>query len=143
MSGERYLREQELENLIRLFNIIDDEALSNWDSNTSDNDPHQLKLNRMFRSKSIMSWSELLRDAICAKLNIHDSDQKVMPLYRNMTDAEFEQVHFITRRLVGWKMWNSPSDSEIDRILADNKSKVKDWFREKGLTTGYLMGAPE
>jgi len=143
MIGERYMREQELENVIRLFNIIDEEALCNWDPAASNHDPNQLKLNRMFRSKSIMAWSEIFRDAICAKLNIHDSDQKVMPLYRNMTDAEFEQIQFVTRRLVGWKMWDSPSDSEIDRIFADNKSKVKQWFREKGLTTGYLMGAPE
>jgi hypothetical protein len=143
MHGGKWLRAQELENVIRLFNIIDEEALHNWDPKASNRNPHQLKLNRMFRSKAIMAWSELYRDAICAKLNIHDSDQKIMPLYRNMTDAEFEEIRFVTRRLVGWKMWDSPSDSEIDRILADNKSKVKQWFREKGLTAGYLMGAPE
>jgi hypothetical protein len=26
---------------------------------------------------------------------------------------------------------------------ADNKSEVKEWFKSKGLTTGYLMGAAE
>jgi hypothetical protein len=143
MSSDKYLRDQEYENVIRLFNIIYDEALCNWNPEASERDPHQLKLNRIFRSKSIMAWSEIFKDAICAKLSIHDSDQKMMPFYRSMTDTEFDQIKFITRRLVNWKIWDSPLDSEIDRILADNKSKVKQWFREKGLTTGYLMGAPE
>jgi len=40
-------------------------------------------------------------------------------------------------------MWDSSNNSEIDRILADNKSAVKEWLKSKGLTTGYLMGAPE
>lgn len=143
MISDRYLREQEYENVIRLFNIIDEEALCNWNPDATDRDPDQLKLNRLFRSKSIMAWSEIFKDAICAKLSIYDSDQKVMPFYRVMSDAEYNEIRFITRRLVNWKIWDSPKDNEIDRILADNKSKVKEWFKEKGLTTGYLMGAAE
>jgi hypothetical protein len=37
-------------------------------------------------------------------------------------------------------MWNAPN-SEIDRVLSDNKTSVKDWLKSNGLTTGYLMGA--
>jgi len=33
--------------------------------------------------------------------------------------------------------------SEIDNMIAGSKSKVKDWFKNKGLTTGYLFGTPE
>jgi hypothetical protein len=29
------------------------------------------------------------------------------------------------------------------RVLADNKTEVKEWFKKQGLTTGYLMGAAE
>jgi hypothetical protein len=143
LHSEKYLRGQEFNNVIRLFNILDEEALSRWNSKASDRDPLQLKLNRMFRSKSIMAWSEIYRDAVCAKLNIFDGDQKVMPFYRNMSESDFASITFITRRLTDWKIWDLPPDSELDRILADNKSKVKEWFKEKGLTTGYLMGAPE
>jgi hypothetical protein len=49
----------------------------------------------------------------------------------------------VVERLVNYKLWESPPDSEIDRILADNKSVVKEWLKSKGLTTGYLMGAAE
>ena len=40
-------------------------------------------------------------------------------------------------------MWGSPVGTEIDRVRMDKHSMVKDWVREKGLTTGYLMGASE
>jgi hypothetical protein len=33
--------------------------------------------------------------------------------------------------------------SDIDNILATNKNEIKKYFRENGLTTGYLMGASE
>jgi len=36
----------------------------------------------------------------------------------------------------------APSNDGIDQVLANNKSVVKSWLREKGLTTGYLLGAP-
>jgi hypothetical protein len=49
----------------------------------------------------------------------------------------------IVNRLFSWKRWGSPQNDEIDRILSDNKSEVKDWFKNHGLTARYLMGAPE
>jgi hypothetical protein len=44
---------------------------------------------------------------------------------------------------VNWNRWAAPANDEIDRILADNKSAVKEWLRTHGLTTGYLMGAAQ
>jgi len=52
-------------------------------------------------------------------------------------------VRSAVERLVNWKLWAAPAGDEIDRILADNKSRVKEWFKSKRMTTGYLMGAPE
>jgi hypothetical protein len=46
-------------------------------------------------------------------------------------------------RLVDFKIWISPQDSEVDRVSSDKKSAIKDWLRGKGLTTGYLLGATE
>lgn len=143
MTSPYYQRETEIDNLIRLFNIIDQEALCNWDGTRPETDTNQNKLNRMFRSKSIMAWSELLFDAICAKLEIEDRDEKAIIFYRELTDEQFDKIQSVVRRLVSWKLWSSPVNSEIDRVLADNKSEVKKYFREKGLTTGFLMGAPE
>jgi hypothetical protein len=143
MTTEAYIREQEIENIVKVFNIFYDVALCNWDGSRPSSDPVQNKLNRMFRSKSIMAWSEILHDAICAKLNLHDREDRATPFYRLMSESEFDQIRFVIKRLAEWSIWNAPEKTDVDRMLADNKSSVKTFFKEKGLTTGYLMGAPE
>jgi hypothetical protein len=90
-----------------------------------------------------MAWSELLRDAVSAKLDITDQDEKAQLFYREISDENFEKIKKVFRRLVGWSVWETPVNSDIDRVLADNKSEVKKFFKDKGLTTGYLLGATE
>jgi hypothetical protein len=143
LISDKYIRETEVNNVIQLFNIIDEEILHLWDSTKPKNDQEQLKLKRLIRSKSIMSWSEILKDAVSAKLDIFDADEKERLFYRKLSDDDFSKLRVITRRLINWSIWNSPANSDIDRILADNKNEIKNFFRQKGLTTGYLMGAPE
>jgi len=143
LISEKYIREIEVNNVIQLFNIIDEEILHLWDATKPKNDQEQLKLKRLIRSKSIMSWSEILKDAVSAKLDIFDADEKAILFYRSLNENDFEKIRVIIRRLINWSIWNSPNNSDIDRILADNKNEIKKFFRDKGLTTGYLMGAPE
>jgi len=143
MTTDKYLREVEFNNLVKLLNIIYDEGLLNWSSEKSNSDPTQLKLSRIFRSKSIMSWADILFDAVCASLKIYDSDDKITLMHRHLSDKDFEEITFVVRRLYKWNMWDSPQNSDIDRIFADNKSEIKIWLKNKGLTTGYLMGAAE
>ena len=89
----------------------------------------------------MMAWSELLRDAVLAKLDLNDSDDRARPFYRELDKRQLEGVKQVVTRLFNWKLWSDPGD-EIDRVLSDNKSEVKDWFRRHDLTAGYLMGAP-
>lgn len=143
MATAAYKRDHEVGNLVSLMNSLYDLALCSWDPKAGANDETQRRLVRLFRSKSIMAWSELLRDAVCGKLELIDAEDRDRPLYRELSDTDLQRIHHIVERLVGWNLWNSPPDSEADRILADNKSVVKEWFRGHGLTTGYLMGAAE
>lgn len=143
MASKHYKREQEINNVIQLFNILYEEVLHSWDSKKDSKDSNQNKLSRMFRSKSIMSWTEILKDSISAKLEIIDADEKAMLFYRDLSEENFEKIRNIVRRLVEWSVWASPQDSEIDRILADNKSEIKKHMKNKGLTAGYLLGAPD
>ena len=143
MATDSYQRDKEVANNITLMNMLFDLGLYSWDAKAGKNDDNQRKLNRIFRSKAVMAWSELLRDAVCGKLDLQDAEDRARPFYRDLSVADTERVKNIVERLMGWKFWNSPPDSEIDRILADNKSAVKDWLRRNGMTTGYLMGAPE
>ena len=143
LAGEEYKRELEVENVVSLLNALDDAAFHAWDPKAPASDAAQRVLKRMIRSKSMMAWAEIFKDAVCAKLDIHDSDEKFRCLYRELGQVQLNQIKHVASRLVAWKRWSSPEGDEIDRVLADNKSEVKSWFRSHGLTTGYLLGAPE
>ena len=125
------------------MNLIFDKTLINWNPSATQNDTEQQKLSRMFSSKSIMAWSELFKDAISAKLEIYDTDEKSKIFYRQLEDSDFEKIDKIIIRLINWQMWDSPKDSEIDKMISNNKSTLKQWLKDKGLSTGYLMGASE
>lgn len=141
MLSDKYKREDEFKNVQTLINQIYDLALCSWNAKASPNDQDQIKLKRLFSSKSIMAWCEIFRDSVCAKLDIHDSDEKARPFYREISEADFLKIKTILERLLHWQMWGSPKGSEIDTVIAGNKSAIKEWFRQKGLTTGFLMGA--
>ncbi len=143
LTSESYKRDKEISNTIKLCNVIDEEILHKWDASKTENDLIQNKLNRMFRSKSIMAWAELLQNAVAAKLDIIDQDEKAQIFYRDISDDDFEKIRKVFRRLVSWSVWESPLKADIDRVLSDNKSEVKKYFRDKGLTAGYLLGASE
>jgi hypothetical protein len=143
MATDAYKRDHEIENNVELMNTLHDLTLEAWNPKAGPNDSEQHRFVRLFRSKSIMAWSELLRDAVCGKLDLQDAEDRARPFYRELTPTDLERVRKVVERLVSWKLWNSPPGSDIDRVLADNKSAVKEWLRSNGLTTGYLMGASE
>mgnify|MGYP003298091091 CR=1 FL=1 len=70
--SEKYKRDVESENIVRLMNLFFEKTLVNWNPSASQNDTEQIKLSRMFSSKSIMAWSELFKDAISAKKEMHN-----------------------------------------------------------------------
>jgi hypothetical protein len=141
MATEVYKRENETNNMVALMNMLHDLGLHAWNPKAMKGDTTQRKLDRMFRSKAMMAWSELLRDAVLAKLDLNDSDDRARPFYRELDKRQLEGVKQVAARLFNWKLWSDPGD-EIDRVLSDNKSEVKDWFKKHDLTAGYLMGAP-
>lgn len=106
-------------------------------------DENQRKLIRLFRSKSIIAWSQLLHSAICGVLDLHDDEERMRPFYRDLNEQNMERMKSAVKRLIVWKFWDSPPNSEIDHVLADNNTAIREWFKNHGLTTGYLMGAIE
>lgn len=143
MASPSYKREHEIDNVADLMNMLHQAGLASWNSKVGVNDEGQRSLLRLYRSKSIMAWTELVRDAIFGKLEIVDAEERERPFYRKLSDDDRARIRGVIDRLYSWPMWSSPLDSEIDRTLADKKSAVKRWLKDKGLTTGYLMGAPE
>jgi hypothetical protein len=141
MATEAYKRQSESENMVALMNILHEIGLHSWNPKALTGDTTQRKLDRILRSKSMMAWSELLRDAILAKLDLTDADERACPFYRELDKQHLEKIRQTVARLFNWKFWSDPGE-EIDRVLSDNKGVVKEWFRVHGLTTGYLLGAP-
>jgi hypothetical protein len=138
-----YRREQEIENNVNLMNILYELALSSYNTQAGPNDGNQRRLNRLFRSKSVMAWSELVHSAVCGTLGLQDGDERARPFYRTLSAQDLVAIRRVIERLVGSPVWARPQGDEVDRVLADNKSTVKDWLRNHGLNAGYLMGAPD
>ena len=143
MTTEAYKRGNELQHMVNLMNMVYDLALNQWDAKASSSDETQRKIARIIRSRFMKAWSELVKDAMCAKLNIHDTDDRRRPFYRELSENEIKDIEYVVSRLINWKIWSSPSTGEIDKIRLDNDAQVKDWLKGKGLTTGYLLGATE
>lgn len=107
---------------------------------TADKLRNNIRLERIYPSKSIMAWSEIFKDAICAKLEITDEEDRARPFYRELADSDWEKIKTMAGRLLTWTQWPAPQNSEIESQLSNAKTVLKAWFKEKGLTTGYLLG---
>jgi hypothetical protein len=143
LTTASYKRDQEIENVVSFMNLLNDQALHNWNPAAGRNDAEQWRLRRLFGSKPMMAWSELLRDAVCAKLDLTDREDQAKPFYRDISADQWKRIKKMVDRLIDFKIWSSPPDSEVDRVVSDKKSAIKDWLKSKGLTTGYLLGAAE
>jgi hypothetical protein len=139
---ESYKRSTEMENMVALLNMLHDLGLHGWNADAAEADTEQRKLRRMFSSKSMMAWSEVLANAVTAKLELFNADDQLRPFYRDLTKAQLESVKVVVSRLFAWKFWADAHD-DIDRAIAGNKKAVKQWFRGHGLDAGYLLGARE
>ena len=64
---------------------------------------------------------------------------RVRPFYRDISPVEHDKVKTILSKLVNFKIWKSPADGEVDRVLSDNKSAVKEWLKKQGLDVGPLL----
>jgi hypothetical protein len=142
-SPSAYKRDQEIAGNVRLMNLLFELSLCNWNPTAAANDHTRIRLERIYSSKSIMAWSEILKAAVCAKLELTDEEDRAMPFYRDLNDDTWAKIKVMVERLLNWTSWSSPAASEIDSQLANNKSVLKNWFKSKGLTTSYLLGASE
>lgn len=140
MTTEAYKRANEAENMVKLMNMLDELGLEQWNPKAPRNDDNQLKLQRLIRPKFMKAWSELLKDAVCAGLNLRDTLDRSRPFYREISPEELETIRFYVSRLVDWKMWSSPVNSEIDLIIKEKDGEVRRQIREKGLTVQYITG---
>jgi hypothetical protein len=125
MASETYRRDDELRNMVELCNMLVEGGLHDWNPRAPADDQNRRRLQRLFGSKSMMAWSELLWDAVCARLEIYDGDEKIRVFYRPLSSEELGQVRKTVTRLYEWQRWVAPRDDQIDRVLSDKKSSSK------------------
>jgi len=142
MTTDAYKRDHESQNVVSLMNMFYDEALLLWDPKAPAGDQDRTRLERIFASKSMMAWAELLRDAVVGKLDLIDEEERIRPFYRKLSEEDVARVRATVRRLLQWGRWEAPATDQIGSVLSDSKSAVKKWFKDNGLNAGYLMGAP-
>src|SRR5262249_14965494 len=128
MATQAYKRQSESENMVALMHMLYELGLHACNPKALTGDTSQRQLDRILRSKSMMAWSEILRDAILEKLDLTVADDRVCPFYRELDKRQLDGIRQTVARLLNWKFWSDPRE-EIDRVLSDNKSVVKEWFR--------------
>jgi hypothetical protein len=69
----------------------------------------------------MIAWSELLRDAVCARLEI--VDERLRVFYRSLSGEELGQVRKTVQRLYQWQRWAAPKDDQIE-VLSDKNRKT-------------------
>ena len=143
MTTDDYRRSFEIDNMIKLMNMLDDLGLNQWGQTAGKTDEHHLKLTRLVRARFMKAWAGLLKDVVCARLDLDDSDERSKPFYRQISNNQWEQIQSCVARVVDWKMWQSPVNDTIDQVRLDSDNMVKQWLKDKGLTTGFLLGASE
>ena len=83
--------------------MLVDGGLCSWDHKAPIDDQNRLRLERIFGSKSMMAWSELLWDAVCGRLDIDDTDERLRVFYRTLSTNELERVRKTVQRLYEWQ----------------------------------------
>lgn len=141
LTSDAYRRDDELHDFVELCNMCVDGGLKLWNPKADADDQDRVRLQRLFGSKSMMAGSELLWKAICARLDLHDTDEQLRVFYRPLSSDQLARVRKTVQRLYDWQRWNAPKGDAIDNVLSDKKTAVMEWFRGHGLSTGYLMGA--
>jgi len=140
LISDTYYRIQEISNVTFLCNLLYDKSLKLW--NKTDKE-YQQKLSRIYRSKSIISWSYILYNAVCGSFDLVDDEDRQQPFYRILDNNKKDKLSRIIDKLLNWSFWSLSENSDIDRILSDNKTEVVRYMKEHGLNSGYLMGAPD
>jgi len=132
-------RNQEIENNVRLLNILAENTLINkWDPDL--NSSEHKKADRIYRAGSIMAWFPLLRNVIFNKLDLLNPNEAERILFRNIPEEKWKLINGYVERMFSHKIWID-KDPNIDIVIGNKKSELtRELFEKNGLTDKWILG---
>jgi hypothetical protein len=135
-------RNQEIENNVKLLNILAKKTLINKWNPDSISDDHK-KADRIYRAGSIMAWFPILRNVIHNKLDLIDTNESSRILFRNIPTEKWNLIEKFIDKMFSHKIWID-RDPNIDIVIGNKKAELtKKLFDEKGLTDKWIVGLLE
>lgn len=135
-------RNQEIENNIRLLNILAEKTLINKWNPDSNSDDHK-KAERIYRNGAIMAWFPILRNVIFTKLDLINLNESDKILYRNIPPEKWELIGKFIEKMFSHKIWID-RDPNIDIVFGNKKAEItKNLFDEKKFTDKWILGMIE
>jgi hypothetical protein len=134
-----YHRDEERENLVRLFNIIVAESLTNRWAPEKGDDAHK-KAARLYSAGALRAWVPMLKDALAPALQLFDHEDRRKIFYRKLNDTDFLTMERLVQRLFSHKVWTDP-DPALNDLRYDNARRAKDMLLGARLTTNWILGA--
>lgn len=135
---DAYHRDEERENVVRLFNLLVQESLAERWAPERDDAEHR-KAARLYSAGALRAWVPFLRDAIAPALRIFDQEERHRVFYRALTDEDFSVIGGLVEKLFHHKVWEDP-DPELNDLRYDNAERAKDILRRAGLTPNWMLG---
>jgi hypothetical protein len=136
---DSYHRDDEQDNVVRLFNAIVDRTLSNkWAPER--NDASHKKAARLYSAGALRAWVPFLRDAIAPALQLFDAEDRERIFYRDLDDKQFAAIERLLDRLFSHKVWEDP-DPELNDLRYDDAERAKAMLRKSGLTPAWILGS--
>jgi len=137
-ESEAYHRDEERENLVRLFNLVVLEALADkWAPDRRD--ASHLKAERLFSAGALRAWVPFLKDAIAPGLGLYETQERSRIFYRELSEKQFEIIARLLSKLLSHKVWEDPSP-DLKDLRYDDAERAKEMLRRFGLTPNWILG---
>jgi len=132
-------RNQEIDNNIKLLNILAERTLiDKW--NPDSNSSEHKKADRIYRAGSVMAWFPLLRNVIFNKLDLINPNEAERILFRNILEEKWKLIDGYVDRMFSHKIWID-KDPNIDIVIGNKKSELtRKLFEDNGLTDKWVLG---
>jgi len=136
-ESEGYHRDEEERNMVRLFKLVVDNALTGAWAPERNDDEHK-KAARLFSAGALRAWVPMLRDALAPAMQVFDERERKRLFYRDLTDDQFVVVEKLLKRLFSHRVWVD-LDPTLNDLRYDNAERAREMLANASLTTNWIL----